>query len=163
MKKVLVLTMCCISLFLFSCKKEAKDTEQFVGSYSGNITATMTMTMMGISTPTEPIAMPASMVITKGDEDDRIVATCTIDTEVYTIGGTVDGNVVTFDPMTRIMGETINESSIELNLSINLSGTLVGNIMTIDGTTTGTGTANTAGMEIPITITGTTNGTMTKI
>lgn len=169
MKRNLIIALSCLAIVVAACHKpepeptpEATDySEQYVGSYLGSMTLTImgTVDTVSVSTPMTFNFDGVALDITKGDEDNAINATVTIDNEPYQTTGTTTA-------------EQANLETVHLNLDkpdfnvtgdITLTATPVENdSLGLSGDFSGSGTANIFGVTYPIVATGTVSGNLGK-
>lgn len=140
---------------LTSCSKSDSEPETdprdaWVGNYSEIYTGSITINIPG-QPMTIPISDSGSFRIEKGTAANKIVR---IDSDTTQTTGTINGNQVTFDPVT----ETAEEQGAIITTTGTASGSLNGNVMNY--TMNITGSAAMMGLTIPIT--GSVTGVATK-
>lgn len=153
-----------MTLLFSACNKE-KDAEKFYGNYSGQITLTGTIAVTGVTNQEINQSEDITMSIVEGTADNEVVATYTAEGESSSLIGTVDGDKVTFEPVTTTL-DTVTSEGIALKMTSTeaFEGTLSGNILTIGGTFSGSGTMAHPQLPtpIPFTASGTITGPLTK-
>lgn len=161
MKKALAIVMCIVAVCFASCNKE-KSKQKFIGNYRGELNGSVVMTIPVIGEiPFDSLTMDLSMEISAGNADNKVVAKCPLNDEVYTINGTTKNNVVSFEPLVIKR----SEEGAEANVSIDLTGTLDGNKLNVNGKISGQGTAVDEMFPTPVnvTISGILTGTLNKV
>ena len=173
MKKTLIIALCSLAVMFAACKKPVEPTPepvvdyttQYVGDYLGQFTLTITsmnnQSQTGLSFPIDGIGM----VITKGSEDNALVASMTVDDETHQAMGTATSEKATFDPLHLVIDETHQISNPYLfNLDLQLEGTKAeSDTLSITGSFTGNGSASIMGQEqVFEEVSGTVNGKLVR-
>lgn len=157
MKKTLLIALCSLAVLITACTKpEPEPTPEpvdyainYVGNYLGQFTLTITsmnnQAQTGMAFPIEGI----SMDITKGEENNSLIASMTVDDETHQATGTATSEKATFDPIHLVIDEMHQVSSPYLfNLDLQLEGTKAeGDTLNIVGTFTGDGKASIMGQD----------------
>lgn len=102
MKKTFIIALCCMALSFAACKPEPTPenvdyTEKYVGHYIGDFDLTIaTINNEAITPMTFPVP-GISMILTKGDIDNTITATVTVDNETRQTTGKTSADKIDFD------------------------------------------------------------------
>ena len=173
MKKTLIIALCSLAVMFAACKKPVEPTPepvvdyttQYVGDYLGQFTLTITsmnnQQQTGMSFPIDGIGM----VITKGEGDNALVASMTVDDETHQAMGTATNEKATFAPLHLVIDETHQISNPYLfNLDLQLEGTKAeSDTLSITGSFTGNGSASIMGQEQTFEeVSGTVNGKLVR-
>ena len=147
MKKTLIAALCCIVALVAACKKKPVDpepepqnvnyAEQYVGNYIGQFTliiATMN------NEPATSMSFPIdgiTMDIAKGEQDNTVTATVTVDNESHQTAGTATADKVDFENVHLKIDKPDQQYAFDLNLkmesvkptsdSLRVTGTFSGN------------------------------------
>ena len=170
MKKTLIIALCSLAMMLAACKKPidpkpepAVDyTTQYVGNYMGPFTFTI------VSMNNEPqsnltfVIDSIRMDITKGEADNTVVATVTVDNETHQTQGTAAEANVDFETVHLNIDKPDQHYTFELDLK--MAGTPVQNeTLGITGNFNGKGTFEMAGQVYPLDeVSGTLTGELKK-
>jgi hypothetical protein len=154
MKKILTIACGLIIVFFSSCNKNLKNSEKFVGTYTGNMISTSTVTI------TDPISGSTQQntnefdndikfSITLGSQDDRVIIKVDSDYDYPidvpdTFNATVTKNTIVFDEVNLSIEVT---PGVKIDTKTNASGTLDGNTLNFNATTEG-GVGTIATLEI---------------
>ena len=146
MKKTLIIAMCCIVALMAACKKKPVDptpepdpvnyAEQYQGNYIGQFTLTIcTMNNESVTNMVFPIDN-IQMDIAKGDEDNTVTATVTVDNESRQTSGVTNKEKVDFETVNLIIDKPDQQYLFDLDLqlegekpnsdSLNITGTFTG-------------------------------------
>lgn len=158
MKKTLIIALCSIAVMFAACKKPVEPTPvepvvdyttQYVGSYMGQFTFTIvSMNNEPQSNLTFPIDS-IRMDITKGDADNTVVATVTVDNETHQTQGTATEANADFGTVHLNIDKPDQHYTFELDLK--MTGTPVQNdTLNITGSFSGKGTFEIAGQPYPL-------------
>lgn len=160
MKKALAIILCIVAVCFASCNKENAN-QKFIGNYSGNMTAILTLSAIGQQMNTDPIEVPTELQISAGNSGDKVVALFTIEEETRTLTGTANDNVVDFDPL--VIDAVVE--GLEVSMTIDLDGILDGTSLNVTGNINGSGTIvdEQLPMPMPFTASGTANGILNKV
>jgi hypothetical protein len=147
MKKTFIIALCCMALSFAACKPDNPTpsdpvddvdyTEKYVGNYNGTYEFTI-LTMN--NEPVTNMVFPMDnigMVITKGEGDNAITATVTVDNETRQTSGTATIDKADFELLHLIIDKPDQGYRFDLDLkmegnkiaaaSLNIAGTFTGN------------------------------------
>ncbi len=149
MKKSLTVTLFGIAVMLASCKKPVDYTPNYVGHYIGQFTLSInSIDNQAVNNMTFPIDS-ISMDITKGDGDNAITATVSIENEPYQATGTATEQKADFETVHIIVDQP--NQSFRFELDLKMEGTKSeSDTLNITGTYTGKGSATISGQELII-------------
>lgn len=162
MKKSLIIALFGIAVMLAACKKPVDYTPNYVGHYIGQVTLTInSMNNQAVSNMTFPIDS-ISMDITKGDGDNTITATVSIENETHQANGTVTEQKADFESVHLVIDQPDQFFRFELDLK--MEGTKAeSDTLNITGAFTGNGSATLMGQETVIDeVSGTVVGKLVK-
>lgn len=165
MKKIFALMACCLAIVFTACNDDPDEpyvapNKAFVGYYSGPITVNAVSPELGENLPFN-FTVTLNADIQAGSADDKVDVVFSIDENTYETQGTVSGSNLNFGTLTYQYVEGPSVFDVNLYLTGTLS-TSEKTLLSMDGTCDGSGTVLFEGMVIPLTMTGTVNGTMTK-
>ena len=172
MKKTLIIALCSIAVVFAACKKPVEPTPtpepvvdyttQYVGNYLGQFTFTIvSMNNEPQSNLTFPIDS-IRMDITKGDADNTVVATVTVDNETHQTQGTATEANADFGTVHLVIDKPDQHYSFNLDLKMEGSKA-ASDTLNIVGSFTGKGAAEIMGQEqIFDEVSGTLNGKLLK-
>ena len=147
MKKTFIIALCCMALSFAACKPDNPTpsdpvddvdyTEKYVGNYVGDFDLTIsTINNEAVTNMTFPVAN-IGMVITKGDADNVITATVTIDDVTRQTTGKASANKADFEAVNLLIDKPDQGYTVELKLkmegTISEDGALVINGNFTDG------------------------------
>jgi len=155
MKKTFIIALCCMALSFVACKPEPSPndpvdnvdyTEKYVGNYLGaydfTITSMNNEAVTNMSFPIESIGMN----ITKGDADNAIIATVTVDNETRQTRGTAKADKADFESVNVIIDKP--DQLYTFDLALKMEGKKVDtDTLTISGTFSGKGKFTFMGQE----------------
>ena len=144
MKKLHVILFISISILFFSCNKELKNSEAFVGTYlsTATVTGAIGITVDGVTTNI-PIYEPLdadTFGIKLGDHDTEIILfgiNYGIEGEELELKAVVTENAFVISPTEKIILIKTDEASFPLPAIISGNGSLVENTLTYNLTATG--------------------------
>jgi len=171
MKKAFIIALCCMAMSFVACKPEPSPndpvdnvdyTEKYVGNYLGaydfTITSMNNEAVTNMSFPIESIGMN----ITKGDADNAIIATVTVDNESHQTTGTATADKADFGTVHLVIDKPDQHYSFNLDLKMEGSKA-ASDTLNIVGSFTGKGAAEIMGQEqIFDEVSGTLNGKLLK-
>jgi len=141
MKKTFIIALCCMALSFVACKPDNPtpvnpDPVDYSDKYLGNYIGDFDLTIATIDNqPVTSLTFPVpniSMVITKGDTDNAITATVTVDNETRQTTGKASADKADFDSVDLLIDKPDQGYSVELKLK--MEGTKTGdNTLVIDG------------------------------
>ena len=157
MKKTLLIALCSLAVLFAACTKPEPEptpepvdyTADYIGDYLGQFTLTITsmnnQEQTGMAFPIDGIGM----VITKGSENNALIASMTVDDQTHQAMGTANNDKAIFDPLHLVIDETHQLSNPYLfNLDLQLEGTkAASDTLNITGSFTGNGSATFMGQE----------------
>ena len=123
MKKTFIIAMCCMALSFAACKPEPTPenvdyTEKYVGHYIGDFDLTIaTIDNEAITPMTFPVP-GISMILTKGDIDNTITATVTVDNETRQTTGKTSADKIDFDAVDLSIDKPDQGYTVELKLKM---------------------------------------------
>ena len=172
MKKTFIIALCCMALSFAACKPDnptpanpddsVDHTEKYVGSYIGSFDFTI-LTMN--NEPATNMVFPMDnigMVITKGEGDNAITATVTVDNESHQTSGTATADKADFGTVHLVIDKPDQHYSFNLDLKMEGSKA-ASDTLNIVGSFTGKGSAEIMGQEqIFDEVSGTLNGKLLK-
>ena len=146
MKKSLLIALCCIALSFAACKPDNPTpvdpvdnvdySENYVGDYIGSYTFNIT----SMNNQPQALGFPIDnigMSITKGEGDNAIIATVTVDNETRQTRGTSKADKVDFESVNLAIDKPDQLYSFSLDLkmegkkadtdTLNITGTFSGN------------------------------------
>ena len=149
MKKTLIAALCCIVALLAACKKKPVEpepepqnvnyAEQYVGNYTGQFTLTI-LTMN--NEPATNMSFPIdgiTMDIAKGEQDNTVTATVSVDNESHQTSGTTSADKADFENVQFKIDKPDQQYAFDLSLkmeatkptsdSLNVVGTFSGSGM----------------------------------
>lgn len=148
MKKTLIIALSCLVVLFAACKKPVEPTPEpvdyapnYVGNYIGQFTLTINsmnnQTQSGLSFPIDGIRMD----IAKGEKNNVITATVTVEDESHQTSGTTTAEKADFGTVHLIIDETHQIMNPYLfNLDLLMEGTkAASDTLNIIGTFTGNG------------------------
>lgn len=129
MKKTFIIALCCMALSFAACKPDNPTpndpvddvdyTEKYVGNYIGDFDLTIATINNEAVTPTPTFPVPSiGMVITKGDADNVITATVTIDDVTRQTTGKASANKADFDAVNLLIDKPDQGYTVELKLKM---------------------------------------------
>jgi len=145
MKKTLIIALCCMALSFVACKKPVEPTPDpqpvdYTTNYVGNYLGTFTLNITSMNNAPQGMSFPVeniSMDISKGTEDNTIVATVTVDTETHQTTGVVTEQKADFETVHLVIDKPDQNYCFELDLkmdgtpaednAIDIAGTFSGN------------------------------------
>lgn len=172
MKKTLIIAICCIAVLFTACKKPVEPTPEpipepetdyssvYIGNYLGEFTLTLSGTMDTI--PLTELSFPFDSIvmdITKGEAINEILASMTIDNEVYQTKGTTTAEKADLETVHLNLNKP--DFSIIGDIKLEAKPTEDNNL-TLGGDFTGSGTIMFMGQSLPIQATGVVNGLLEK-
>ncbi|MDR2085070.1 MAG: hypothetical protein LBP67_08775 [Bacteroidales bacterium] len=125
MKKIILILIPCISIFFFACNRDLKNSEAFIGDYTGEATATGEYTAVDPSTGESIVndineTADLNFSVKLGEVDNEIVFYNLINNNTE-LSAEVDGKDFIIKPTKIIM----NMLFYIINLDVSGSGTLV--------------------------------------
>lgn len=123
MKKTFIIALCCMALSFAACKPEPTPenvdyTEKYVGHYIGDFDLTIaTIDNEAITPMTFPVP-GISMIFTKGDIDNTITATVTVDNETRQTTGKTSADKIDFDAVDLSIDKPDQGYTVELKLKM---------------------------------------------
>ena len=172
MKKTLIVALCCLFAVMAACKKKPIEptpepepvnyAEQYAGNYLGSFAFTiLTMNNEAVNNMSFPIDN-ISMDITKGEEDNAITATVTVDNETRQTTGVATEEKADFDLLHLIINKP--DQGYRFDLDLKLEGKKTANdSLNIVGSFSGNGTFDFMGeTNILDEVSGTVNGQLRK-
>lgn len=146
-----------------------KPNAKFVGHYEGDALITGSYdiefnmgTMNPIHEDFEDRPFATLVDIVAGDDMNEVTAVITINEQVNTVKGTVDGNKVVFEAIHDTYNMTYQTFTIPIDMSYSISATLNGNQLELDGDCTGSGEFNMVFVSGTLSLQGTVGGALTK-
>lgn len=151
MKKTLIIALCCFTVVLASCHKNvlpvepdsADYTTKYIGNYVGQFLfsdvkmVSNGQTQTGFSFPIDNIGMD----ITKGTDDNAIIATVTVDNETRQAKGIATDDKADFETVHLIIDKPDVGYKFELDLKMEGTKAVSDTLLNITGTFTGNGNA----------------------
>jgi hypothetical protein len=143
MKKRIIIALCSLALLFTACKPDEPTpvdyTPNYVGSYNGQFSFTITslnnQPQSNMTFPIEGIGMD----ITKGEEDNEITATVTVDNESQQTTGTAMADKADFETVNVIVDKP--DQNYYFNLNLKMEGTKESDTLDVVGTFSGSGKA----------------------
>lgn len=146
MKKALLIALCGLTVMFSACKKTVDYAPNYVGSYLGQIT--LTITSMN-NQPQTSLTFPmdgVGMDITNGSEANAVTATMTADNETHQTTGTTSAEKVDFDAIRLVIDKP--DQNYAFSLDLKMEGTKnESDTLNLVGSFTGSGSANFMGQE----------------
>lgn len=149
MKKKLIVALCCMATLIAACKKKPVDPEpdpqpvDYAVNYVGNYVGQFTLTIATMNNePATNLSFPIDgvhMDIAKGEQDNTITATVTVDNESHQTSGTTTADKADFESVHLKIDKPDQQYAFDLDLklegnkptsdSLNVVGTFSGNGM----------------------------------
>lgn len=170
MKKTLLIALCSIAVVFAACKKPVEPTPtpepvdytvKYVGNYIGPFT--LNITSMNNQPQTMNYTIDSiHMDIVKGDADNVVTATVTVDNESHQTNGTATAEKADFETVRLVIDKPDQHYSFDLNLKMESSPIQNGKT-TVNGTFSGKGMAELFGqLQVFDEVSGNITGELTK-